>query len=165
MSSAASLKEYVKKALGKYTPFSLHRNKFVIQNFIENLNGDFKVLIYGDKYYAISRANRKNDFRASGGGIIDFSPELPNGIFDFAKKVFEALDTPYASLDIAYDGKRFYLIEFQCMHFGPLTVENSLRYYIFEDNKWKCVEAESIIEKVFVEAVFKYLIKKGLYKK
>lgn len=163
MSKAYSNKELVKKIVGKYSPFSLYRNKFVIQNFIENLSGDFKVLVYGEKYFVISRANRENDFRASGGGKLDFDPQLPKGIFDFAKEVYESLDTPYASLDIAYDGHRFYLIEFQCMHFGTLTVEDSIRYYINNDGNWESVETASIIEEVFVEAVITYLKRKGLY--
>lgn len=165
MSRFFTAKELAKEYLGKYSPFSIYRNKFVIQNFVENLNGDFKVLVYGDKYYAISRANRENDFRASGGGKLDFSPQLPDRIFDFAKEVYDALDTPYASLDIAYDGKRFYLIEFQCMHFGTVTLENSLRYYTKKDNKWETVEGGSILEEVFVEALCKYLNKKGLLSK
>lgn len=160
MSRAYTMKEIVKKCMGKYSPYSIYRNKFVIQNFIENLNGDFKVLVYGDKYFVISRANREDDFRASGGGKLDFDPQLPDGIFDFAKKVFDALDTPYASLDIAYDGTRFYLIEFQCLHFGTLTVEDSKRYYIKKDNKWEIVEIESVIEEVFVESLIKYIEKK-----
>lgn len=52
----------------KYVLESLNRNKFIVQNFIPNLNNDWKVLVYGNKLFVLYRGNRENDFRASGSG-------------------------------------------------------------------------------------------------
>ena len=61
-----NIKSYVRHP---YFKKSNHRRKFVIQNFIPDLQNDYKILIYGDKYYVLFRRNRKNDFRASGSGM------------------------------------------------------------------------------------------------
>lgn len=138
---------------------SNYRNKFVIQNFIPGLSGDFKVLVFGDKYYALSRQNRDNDFRASGGGRLNYEPDLPEGIFDFAKSIYDVLNLPVLSLDIAHDGHRFYLIEFQCLHFGTATLEYSTHYYSYIDDTWIRYNESSILEKEYVNSLKRHIIK------
>lgn len=49
-----------------YTVNSLYRNKFILQSFIPDLANDWKKVIFGDKYYVLTRHVKKNDFRASG---------------------------------------------------------------------------------------------------
>lgn len=156
-----TLKEKVYLKIGRLKPLLYSRfcNKFVIQNFISNLTGDFKVLVFGDKYYALSRANRDNDFRASGGGRLNYEPTLPNGIFDFAKSIYNTLNVPVLSLDIAYNENRFYLIEFQCLYFGTATLENSTHYYIQQNEEWIRQEEKSILEKEFVSSLHHYIQK------
>ena len=151
----ATMKERVALKMGKIkvSPYSNYRKKFVIQNFIPGLSGDYKVLVFGDKYYALSRQNRDNDFRASGGGRLNFDPDLPDGIFDFAKTVFDALEVPILSLDIAYDGRRFYLIEFQCLNFGTATLEYSTHFYRLEEGSWVRHDETSILEKEFITSL------------
>lgn len=156
----ASLKEKLKQAIGRRKPLTRHsnyRSKFVIQNFIKGLSGDFKVLVFGDKYYALSRKNRDDDFRASGSGRLDYEPKLPSGIFDFAKSVYDALIVPVLSLDIAFDGNRFYLIEFQCLNFGTATLEYSTHYHSLENGKWVRHDEPSVLEKEFVLSLKNYL--------
>lgn len=158
----ASLKEKLWLAIGKIKPSTIHsnyRNKFIIQNFIKGLNGDFKVLVFGEKYYALSRQNRDNDFRASGGGRLCYEPELPAGIFDFARAVYDALNVPVLSLDIAFDGKRFFLIEFQCLHFGTAALEYSSHYYRYDNGKWVRCDEPSILEKEFVVSLKNHILK------
>lgn len=154
-----TLKEKLYLKIGRMRPalYSRFCNKFVIQNFVPNLGGDFKVLVFGDKYYALSRANRDNDFRASGGGRLNYEPVLPNGIFDFAKSVFDALNVPVLSLDIAHDGYRFYLIEFQCLNFGTATLENSTHYFMQDNGTWIRKEEKSDLEKEFIFALCRYI--------
>lgn len=143
----------------KKPPYSRFRNKFVIQNFIPDLGGDYKVLIFGDKYYALSRTNRDNDFRASGSGRLNYEPKLPQGIFDFAKSIFDALNVPILSLDIAHDGNRFYLIEFQCLNFGTATLEFSTHYHTLEKDGWIRHEGNSILEKEFIVSLKRHILK------
>jgi len=137
----AQLQEIRRRLLwGKgYHHTSLNCNKFIVQKFIEGLQGDFKVLKYGEKFYTLYRQNRKNDFRASGGGRLSF--QLPawvkeDDLLTEAKRIADRIDTPLLSIDIAYDGNCFYLVEFQCLNFGPYTAEHSDHYHTYEENRW-----------------------------
>lgn len=51
----------------KYHRASSHNKKFIVQNYIDGLSGDYKVLKYGSRFYSLYCKNRDNDFRASGG--------------------------------------------------------------------------------------------------
>ncbi len=113
-----------------YLPDSKFRKKFIIQNMVENLDGDWKVLIYGDKYYVLRRENRKNDFRASGSGLLSYKRDLPNGLLDFAKDIYSKFRLPNLSVDIGWDGIRFFLLEFQALYFGTYTIEHSEFYFV-----------------------------------
>lgn len=109
--------------------------KFVMQRFVPGLNDDWKVLIFGKKYYVLNRKVREGDFRASGSGKFSYvSP--PEGLLDFAKSIFEKLNTPYASLDILFDGKDYYLIEFQALYFGLYTVLHADFFYEKDSGVW-----------------------------
>lgn len=154
-------REHAKRLLRReWHPRSLHRNKFIVQNMITNLRGDFKVLCFGKKFYTLYRKNRPGDFRASGSGI--FSEEIPESVngsalLDYAEDVYKTLDCPIASLDIAFDGDNFHLIEFQALHFGTLTAERSTGYFIRQGADWVREPGTTNIEQIYCEAIDRYL--------
>lgn len=155
------VREHAKRLLRReWHPRSLHRNKFIVQNMIPNLQGDFKILCFGKKFYTLYRKNRPGDFRASGSGI--FSEEIPEAVnssalLDYAEDVYKTLDCPIASLDIAFDGDSFHLIEFQALHFGTLTAERSTGYFIRQGADWVRESGTTNIEHVYCEAIDRYL--------
>lgn len=153
------LKELLRKVKYRdsYTKESFHRSKFVVQNLIEGLKNDWKVLVYGERCYALRRDNRDNDFRASGSGKFHFSKDLPAGMLDFALSIHKHFNVPHISLDIGFDGKRFHLIEFQFVYFGTTTLEKSPRYYQLVDGGWVMVEEKSDLEQVYVESIVDFL--------
>lgn len=51
------------------------RDYFLVQDFLPGNEFDTRVTVIGDKALAFRRFNRKNDFKASGSGNIDFNPE------------------------------------------------------------------------------------------
>lgn len=126
----------------KYKKFNL----FVEQEFVADLQHDFKVLIFGDRYFVLQRSVRKNDFRASGSGNFKFI-DPPKEVLDYAKEINSALASPYLSLDIAQSEKGCHLIEFQATNFGPYTLLNAPNYYVFYSGKWdqekNCKDLES----------------------
>lgn len=142
-----------------YVKESKFRKKFIVQNFIKNLDNDWKVLVFGERYYVLKRLNRKGDFRASGGGRLSYSQEVPDGLLDFAKTVFNALDVPHISLDIAFDGNSFHLFEFQALYFGSYTLTYAEFYFVKINGNWIIVNEKSEIEKVYVDTVVEYLKK------
>ncbi len=163
ISSTSSLKHDVKELLRqvkyrkKYIKESFNRNKYIIQEFIPNLSNDWKVLVYGNYAFALYRQVRDNDFRASGSGKFIFKKDLPPGMLDFALSIRKAFNVPHVSLDIAYDGNRFHLIEFQFLNFGTVTLEKSSFYFLNENHKWKLVESKSNLETIFTASLVDYL--------
>jgi len=108
---------------------------FVEQQFIPNLKHDFKVLVFGDRYFVLKRSIRKNDFRASGSGKFEFV-EPPQEVLEYAREIAKVLDNPYLSLDIAQSDAGCHLIEFQGTNFGPYTLLNASYRYVFENDEW-----------------------------
>ena len=52
-----------------------NKNYVYFQEFLENNDFDTRVIVVGNRAFALRRYNRDNDFRASGSGKLDFSPE------------------------------------------------------------------------------------------
>jgi len=145
-----------------YRPESRHRKKFIIQNFIPDLRNDWKVYYFGDKYYIFYRPVLKHrGFRASGGGYDNYyygeNASVPDGIFDFVKRLITILNVPQASLDIAYDGERFHLLEMQFLNFGTAGIVYSDGYYHEKDGKWEFENEKLTVEKVYIESIVQYL--------
>jgi len=130
------------------------RNSYVVlQKLIPELDGDWKILIFDKKYYVLHRGLKKGDFRASGSGKLDFEVVPDNEILNFAKDIYGKFNVPVLSLDLAIDkDKNVYLIEFQALQFGPLTLIDSNGYYEYNKNKWKKIINKSTLEKEYVSA-------------
>ena len=155
-------KNIVKRILGR-SQKSLHRRKFIVQNFIAGLKDDYKVLVLGDRYYVLRRGNRKNDFRASGSGIFEYPPDAHKHlrhILDYSKEIFQAFDCPLLSLDIGYDGATCHLLEFQFMHFGTFAAERAEMYYVYSGNDWAGIREPCQLETVIAEAMAMYIGRK-----
>ena len=143
-----------------YTRESRYRNKFITQQFIPNLKSDFKILVYGDMYYILERAIRRNDFRASGSKFnykFGSEVELPPGILDFAESFTKILSVPNVSLDVGFDGKDFYVFEFQAIYFGSSTHLKSDGFYKKEKNNWVFDSSFYSLEYVYAYSVNHYL--------
>jgi hypothetical protein len=140
-----------------YVKESKYRGKFVIQNFVQGLDFDYKVLIYGKKYYVLKRNNRPKDFRASGSGLFEFTEDIPFEILKYAENLFNYFQVPNLSLDIAFQNNQCYLLEFQAVFFGSTTLVKSPFYFIKENTEWKVVQGKSILEEEFVKSIVSFL--------
>jgi hypothetical protein len=119
---------------------------------------DWKILIFGSKYYILERKVRKKDFRASGSGNFSYPDNVPDGLLDYSKLIFDKLNIPFLSLDIGYDDNDFYLIEFQTLHFGTVTIEKSPFYYQYYSGiGFKKIVVDSNLEEVFVSSIIEYI--------
>ena len=146
-----------------YQKDSVRRKKFIVQNFIPDLKNDWKILIYNNRYYVLFRPVRKNDFRASGSGHSGYlsgnKAKLPNGMLDFVKKIYSNMNVPNLSIDVAFDGQDFYMLEFQVLYFGTTTQRISSCYYSYIDSKWQLFKECLDLEKVYVDSIMAYLNK------
>lgn len=136
-----------------YVMESKYRNKFIVQKFIPNLDGDYKVLVFFDKIYILKRGVKKGDFKASGSGIRNFVKDIPDGILEFTYNFYKTLNTPNASIDVAFDGSEFFVIEYQCLYFGSFTLTYSSFYWVLRNDKFDFVEEKSELEYVYATSV------------
>lgn len=156
--------EYVRRCRSRgYVHRSRHRRSIVVQRYVPGLTGDYKVLRYGDCYYVVARANRPHDFRASGSGRLDYRPHERvdvKPVLDVAAAWSEAIGSPFCSLDVArVDGSATdcYLIEFQCVNFGPAAAENSSCCYRRTADGWERTDERCDLERVFARAASEHV--------
>ncbi|HWY11251.1 MAG TPA: hypothetical protein VN026_08000 [Bacteroidia bacterium] len=145
-----------------YIKESRYRNKFIMQNMLEGLKNDWKVYFFYDKLYVFYRPILKDrDFIASGGGydnyLYDEAAPKPDGFFEFIKEVIKHFDVPHASLDIAFDGKNFHLIEMQFLYFGTAGIPYSKGYYSIKNNKVEFIQGKLSIEEVYANSIMKFI--------
>ena len=165
----ASLKEDTKDYLRGikhkgYQKESIYRNKFIVQELVPNLENDWKIYVFGDKFYIIKRPIFKGrGIAASGGGYDNYfygeEAEVPEGIFDYCETIFNKLNVPHLSVDIAYANGNFYLIEFQALYFGTAGIPYSKGFFIKEKLDWTFVSENYDVEKVYADSI-KWFIKK-----
>jgi hypothetical protein len=129
-----------------------------VQEFLSGLDGDYKVLVYGKKYYVLERKNRKNDFRASGSGNFSFPDSPSDELLNFAYDIYTGFNVPFISMDIAKFEHRYVLLEFQFLSFGNYTLERSEFYFTRKDDSgWMKVKEIPDLEREFVSSVVRYL--------
>lgn len=137
---------------------SNNRKKFILQPYIKGIEGDYRIIAYNNKFYALYRANRLKDFRASGSMRFSYNIDLPDGLLDFAKRVFDSFDVPYIALDIGVKEGRFFLFEFQFLSFGQYTLERSKFYYSYQENKgWQKINEDPDLEREIASSVSAYI--------
>lgn len=147
-----------------YIKESLYRNKFIVQQFIPNLYFDYKVLIFGDNYFVFRRNNRKNDFRASGSGNLNYKygteAEAPKELFVFSEKIVKALNVPNLSIDLGIAYNKCYMLEFQAVYFGPVGVYRSKDYMKYIAGDWVIQPNNITLEEYYVYSIVTFLRKK-----
>lgn len=135
----------------------------IVQEFQSGLKHDWKVLVFGSRYYTLRRSVRPNDFRASGSGKFDFDAQPPQGLLEFARECFHIIDAPYVSLDIGDVSGKFVLFEYQGLNFGPTTMTKSTGWYEFgQAGTWEKHDGKTMIDEVFVNAFIEYVRRKDL---
>lgn len=140
-------------------------NKIILQEYIPNLSGDYKVLYFSGSYYVLARQNREGDFRASGSGKFSF-PSLDaktERVLFFAKQAADEIRMPMISIDIAANEEGCFLIEYQCIHFGPYTQQyaKGCYQYLEDKQKWEYVQGKKELEREYTRSVHEYIIKEG----
>jgi len=152
------IKPYWEKRYPAYKRKSSHRRKFILQEFIEGLNGDFKILVFPSKIFVLSRKIRSNDFRASGSGKFEFVKDVPDYILSFAQMVYNLFKVPFISLDVADKNGTPQLIEFQFTSFGTYTAEQAPFYFINgSTGGWMIHESKIDLEEEIAAAVNYYI--------
>ena len=102
------------ESIRKTREFPREKGYVYLQTYIPNNGFDLKVVVVGDKLSFLSRNIRKGDFRASGGGSIEYDKEL---ITQEVRKI---------SFEISNR------LKFQCMGYDFVIDRNTMKPKIIE---------------------------------
>jgi glutathione synthase/RimK-type ligase-like ATP-grasp enzyme len=94
---------------GEYEPlfWQVDKNYVLFQKFLPNNSFDTRVSIIGERAFAFRRFNRKNDFRASGSGNIDYDKdEVDKRAIQIAFRISERLNFQSMSYDFLVNEKK-----------------------------------------------------------
>jgi glutathione synthase/RimK-type ligase-like ATP-grasp enzyme len=97
----------------KFAVLAGHESGYIyFQDFIPNNDHDIRVIVIGDKAFAIKRMVRKNDFRASGSGTILYKKELFNEKdIQLAFEIHNKLKSQCTAMDFVYDNGQPKVVE------------------------------------------------------
>ena len=103
----ARITDIVKQLAHLFIPYSIELTKgrergyVYFQQFIPNCNYDIRVQFVGNRCYAMKRFVRENDFRASGGGKIDFDgSKISSKAIELSFKIADILNMQTLALDL-----------------------------------------------------------------
>lgn len=159
------IKEYLRQIKHRgYQRDSFYRGRFITQKFIPGLKNDWKVYFFGEKAFVFYRPVFPHRlFLASGGGYDNYrygtDAGVPEGMLDFGWTIFRELRVPNISMDIAWDGDHFYLLEFQCVYFGTAGIlkKYSKTCFLKEDAGWRISDNEGSVEQVYADSIAWFL--------
>lgn len=158
-----ALRILLNKRVGNETLLKRHyTNKIIIEEFIPGLSGDNKVLVFGGKYFVLSRGNRDNDFRASGSGKFKYSSDIEDltPVLNLAEKAAKEMGMPVMSLDIGKNSQGVYLLEYQCLYFGPYTLQYAPHCFVQTENGWALEEGSFDLEEEYVRSISQHILSK-----
>lgn len=106
------------------------------QEFLPHNDGDTRITIIGNYATAFRRHNRPGDFRASGGGLIDWDQsKIDFGTVRLAHEVSRKLNCPFVAVDVLYKEEK------------PVVCELNFAYVSWPVTKcpgyWKLPDNES----------------------
>ena len=141
----------------EYKEYLVHEMNFVLQQFVPNLDFDYRVLVAHDRYYVMKRDVKIGDFRASGSKIFSFDQEPDVGLLDFSSAIYEKFDAPFLSIDVLYNGTDYYMVEYQALHFGTSVVAKSKGFFTKTSGSWVFIKEKPVLESIFASTYHKYL--------
>lgn len=142
----------------EYREYVKVEKNFILQEYVPGLDFDFRVLVACDRFYVMKRSVNKGDFRASGSKKFSFSTIPDDALLNYARSVYQAFDTPFLSLDIMYNGQKFFLGEFQALHFGMSVVAQSGGFFNqLQNGSWVFAAEKPDLENLFALTLVHFL--------
>lgn len=126
------IKGFIRLFIGSEYSNKYYKEKSYVyfQEFIPNNNFDIRVIVIGDKAFAIKRMVRKNDFRASGSGNIIYNiEEIPQECLKIAFEVANRIETQSLAFDFVFDEENKPLVVEISYGFVPQAYERCPGYW------------------------------------
>lgn len=105
------------------------------QDFIPGNASDTRIIVIGEKAFAIKRYTRQNDFRASGSGNISYDPnEIDHNCINIAFQTSKKIDSLCTAYDFVFSNQKPLLVE---ISYGFLyTAYDDCKGYWDEELNW-----------------------------
>lgn len=116
----SKINKHFKKVAIEKKSYAVERNYILFQKFLPKNDFDTRIIVINDKAFGIRRWNKKNDFRASGSGLVDADPtKIDVKLIQLAFDVNDRLKMQSVAFDFIYDeNNEAKIIEF-CFGFTP----------------------------------------------
>lgn len=122
-------KKFLNKNKVNRTLFPSEKGYVYLQKFLPDNSFDTRIIVAGNKAFGIRRFNRKNDFRASGSGKIDFTATLiDTKMVEIAFEVTENIKGQCLAFDFVYENGIPKIIEV-CFGFSMLAYDPCEGYW------------------------------------
>lgn len=109
-----------------YPEWQIQKDSVIFQKFLPGNTYDTRVTVIGKRAFAFRRSVRKNDFRASGSGIVDYDPlKIDMRFVKIALEISQKLNFTTMAYDFIYDENR-----------NPFI--NEISYCFVADNIERC---------------------------
>ena len=124
------IKKHINDVAKEKKSNAIERNYVLFQKFLPKNNYDTRIIVVGERAFGIRRWNKKNDFRASGSGIIDYDwTKIDPKIVELAFETNEKLKMQSVAFDIIYDeNQQLRIIEF-CFGFSMKAYDECPGYW------------------------------------
>jgi hypothetical protein len=134
--SYAPVKYY--NSLKNRSTFIVEKGYVYFQKFMPDNAYDLRIAIVGEKAWGFHRAVRKNDFRASGSGVIDYDIEIPVDVIKRSFELANKLCTQSISFDYVHDNNGNYFIVEMSYGYVSKAIFNSKGYWDPDLNFHSC---------------------------
>ncbi|MEO2058728.1 MAG: hypothetical protein ABGW76_01490 [Mesonia sp.] len=122
--------QYILKNRRERSLGNIEKGYFYYQEFMPNNSFDTRVIVIGDRAFAIRRFTRKGDFKASGSGLIDYNfKEIDTEIIKIAFDVTTKMKAQCLAYDFVYDNSGLPKIIEVSFSFSMLAYDNCKGYW------------------------------------
>jgi glutathione synthase/RimK-type ligase-like ATP-grasp enzyme len=157
-------RRHILKAFSKgvYTGFPYFRQKDYVffQKFIHDAVYDLRIILVGDKILGYYRMRPKNDFRASGAGLVVFD-EIPLDAVLLALKVKDIFPSTMLAVDVLKSEKeeKFYLNEISINitvdMLGEFFLKDTPGYYVLKNGALEFHPGKFWLQELMLEELIK----------
>ncbi|MEI8273993.1 MAG: hypothetical protein WCG08_15370 [Paludibacter sp.] len=137
-----------------YSKMSSNEKGYIyFQDYIPNNSFDIRVIVIGEKAFAIKRIVRKNDFRASGSGNVVYNKEnFPIDTIELSFLLSEKMKTQCIAYDFVYDVNGNALVVEISYGFATSVYDSCVGYW---DKSLNFIEGSFIPQDWMVELILK----------
>lgn len=146
-----------RKIFDAFTSKSPYVNTIYLQELAPKNTRDLRITVIGGKYaYAFWRLNRKNDFRASGSGFIDYTSEIPDSPVLYCIEKSKEFGFDSMAYDLVYKGNEFEIIEMSCTY-SDTALFHAPGYWYAEHGELQWVPGNYWPQSVWIRALLEKL--------